>query len=76
MGALGPSGSNQGPQQPLTSEERCWRALERAWLPFAVGWKAVWWECVAVPDDVDDEEAFRTGELACLGVSQLNTFGI
>lgn len=33
-------------------------ALLQAWLPWAVGWKGVWWESVAAPDDVE-EGAFR-----------------
>ena len=35
--------------------------LLRAWEPFAVGHKGVWWEVVARPSDVevDDEAAFR-----------------
>ncbi|DBA72664.1 TPA: hypothetical protein ACH3X2_010405 [Trebouxia sp. C0005] len=24
-----------------------------------MGWKKVWWECVACPEDVEDEQAFR-----------------
>jgi hypothetical protein len=36
-------------------------ALLRAWEPFSVGWKAVWWETVARPADVEakDEAEFR-----------------
>lgn len=39
----------------------CWAALQRAWRPFAAAWKAPWWECVAVPEDVSDGAAFRQG---------------
>lgn len=31
------------------------RAIEAAWLPFAVGHKAAWWEQVVPPSDEDDE---------------------
>lgn len=34
-------------------------ALLQAWLPFHLGWKAAWWQCVALPEDVDDEAGFR-----------------
>ena len=36
-------------------------ALLRAWEPFSVGWKAVWWEAVARPADVEvrEEKEFR-----------------
>lgn len=40
-------------------------ALLQVWLPFAVGWKRLWWESVAVPEDVDDEQAFRA-QLRCV----------
>ena len=39
-----------------------WKALLEAWKPFQVAWKAPWWDCVAVPEDVDDEAGFRTGK--------------
>jgi hypothetical protein len=39
-----------------------WKALLEAWRPFQVAWKAPWWDCVAVPEDVDDEAGFRTGK--------------
>lgn len=35
------------------------RALVQAWAPFQLGWKRLWWECVALPEDVEDEEDFR-----------------
>lgn len=38
------------------------QALIQAWRPFAAGWKTTWWECVATPDDVTDEAAFRQGD--------------
>ncbi|KAG0566079.1 hypothetical protein KC19_7G037000 [Ceratodon purpureus] len=36
-------------------------ALSRAWEPFAMGFKLLWWETVALPSDVDpaDERQFR-----------------
>jgi hypothetical protein len=38
------------------------QALARAWLPYAVGWKRLWWEAVAVPRDVQQQEE-EGGEL-------------
>lgn len=49
------AGSGAGPEQ-------CWVALQAAWEPFAMGHKAVWWESVAVPEDVADEAEFRLSE--------------
>ncbi len=46
-------------------------ALRAAWLPFALGWKKPWWEAVACPEDVDDEEEFR-GELRQLASESLS----
>uniref|UniRef100_A0A7S3VR10 SET domain-containing protein n=1 Tax=Dunaliella tertiolecta TaxID=3047 RepID=A0A7S3VR10_DUNTE len=34
-------------------------ALLEAWMPLSMGWKRLWWESVAVPEDVEDEQAFR-----------------
>lgn len=34
-------------------------ALLAAWQPYQFGWKRCWWESMAVPDDVEDEEEFR-----------------
>ncbi|RZC46237.1 hypothetical protein C5167_039183 [Papaver somniferum] len=33
----------------------------RLWKPVSMGYKRRWWECVALPDDVDscDETSFR-----------------
>ncbi|KAG5545509.1 hypothetical protein RHGRI_017865 [Rhododendron griersonianum] len=35
--------------------------LSEAWKPVSMGYKIRWWECIALPDDVDscDEAAFR-----------------
>lgn len=35
--------------------------LHTAWKqsPYYYGWKGAWWDCVALPDDVDDEDSFR-----------------
>ncbi|KAK9835164.1 hypothetical protein WJX81_002351 [Elliptochloris bilobata] len=57
---------------PQRDPERCWEALRAAWLPFAVAWKAPWWECVARPDDVSaaEEGAFRA-ELRGLAADSL-----
>ncbi|KAL0052681.1 hypothetical protein WJX82_005986 [Trebouxia sp. C0006] len=37
----------------------CWEALLKGWQPYRMGWKKLWWECVACPEDVEDEQAFR-----------------
>lgn len=35
--------------------------LLKAWKPYSMGYKRRWWECIALPDDVDtcDESTFR-----------------
>ncbi|XP_071723211.1 histone-lysine N-methyltransferase ATXR2-like [Rutidosis leptorrhynchoides] len=33
--------------------------LLEAWKPISIGYKKRWWDCVTVPDDVDDEMKFR-----------------
>ncbi|XP_050208401.1 histone-lysine N-methyltransferase ATXR2 [Mercurialis annua] len=33
--------------------------LLEAWKPVSVGHKRRWWECISLPNDVDDEIAFR-----------------
>ncbi|XP_074296125.1 histone-lysine N-methyltransferase ATXR2-like [Silene latifolia] len=35
--------------------------LQKAWKPFSMGYKRRWWDCIALPEDVDksDEVAFR-----------------
>lgn len=50
-----------------SAEERNWAALQLAWRPYAAAWKAPWWECVAIPEDVSDAQAFRAGE-SCLSI--------
>ncbi len=45
-----------------TAEEANWRALRTAWQPIAAGFKAIWWKAVALPDDVFDEDEFRSSE--------------
>ncbi|KAJ9521056.1 hypothetical protein QJQ45_022775 [Haematococcus lacustris] len=67
------TGQEQGEQ--LASQEACpelssQAALAQAWLPLGVGWKAAWWEAVAVPEDVQDEAAFRE-ELRALAADSL-----
>lgn len=39
-------------------EDACWSALQDSWAPLKHAWKVVWWEGIAIPDDVDDEAAF------------------
>ncbi|KXZ55285.1 hypothetical protein GPECTOR_3g421 [Gonium pectorale] len=45
-------------------------ALLAAWRPFQHGWKKCWWDAVAVPEDVEDEEEFR-GQLRSLASDSL-----
>ncbi|GAX78651.1 hypothetical protein CEUSTIGMA_g6089.t1 [Chlamydomonas eustigma] len=56
-------GHDAGPLSSANEIAACgrdaWQALSAAWLPFTFGWKKAWWDSVAVPDDVDDEETFR-----------------
>lgn len=56
--ANGGSSSGEAAVAPAAAEA-VHAALRDAWLPFAVGWKRVWWESVAVPEDVEDEQEFR-----------------
>lgn len=37
-----------------------WAALQEAWKPFSVAWKAPWWESAATPEDMTPE-AFSAG---------------
>ena len=53
-----------GPSAGQGDPDSCWRALQAAWTPFAAAWRAPWWECVAVPEDVTDADGFRQGEQA------------
>ncbi|CAN8270382.1 unnamed protein product [Cochlearia groenlandica] len=51
--------------------------LLEAWKPVSVGYKRRWWDCIALPDDVDpsDEGAFRMQikNLACTSLELLKT---
>ena len=50
----------------LGCDERAaeWDDLRSAWTPFQAVHKKVWWELVPMPDDLDDEEAWRQ-QLRC-----------
>ncbi|KAF8391480.1 hypothetical protein HHK36_023785 [Tetracentron sinense] len=43
------------------SEDTCFSMLLEAWKPISMGYKKRWWDCIALPDDVDcvDEASFR-----------------
>lgn len=43
------------------SREERWQALLKGWEPYHMGWKKPWWQSVACPDDVDNEQEFRQG---------------
>ncbi|BDA42304.1 probable SET and MYND domain-containing protein 5 [Coccomyxa sp. Obi] len=68
--------SNSTPGSAESSEDRSWTALQRAWRPYAAAWKAPWWECVAIPEDVTDADAFRSDlrELASDSLELLKAF--
>ena len=34
-----------------------------------MGWKKAWWQCVACPEDVENEQAFRQGMTRSAAVS-------
>jgi len=51
---------------PLPSPEACWEALFDAWTPYSMGYKGIWWECVARPSDVPPEEETDFRECAFL----------
>ena len=52
----------------LQSENSCtfddWNALQRAWVPFSMAFKRVWWEAVATPSDIEPDD-FRE-QLKCV----------
>ncbi|XP_029117181.1 histone-lysine N-methyltransferase ATXR2 isoform X1 [Elaeis guineensis] len=43
------------------TDEFSFSLLMEAWKPISMGFKKRWWDCIALPDDVDsgDEESFR-----------------
>jgi SET domain len=45
-----------------TTGSKTWLALKKAWIPFSMGHKALWWEAVALPSDVpaEEEDQFRS----------------
>ena len=45
----------------VEGEDTYGKSLALAWKPFAVGWKSLWWDCVAIPTDIDDRDGFRKG---------------
>ena len=50
-------------------------ALSLAWRPFAAGWKQLWWDSVATPDDITDETAFRRGDIQATGFNHSKVLG-
>ncbi|XP_010240963.1 PREDICTED: histone-lysine N-methyltransferase ATXR2 isoform X2 [Nelumbo nucifera] len=46
---------------PNTLEDSSFSMLLEAWRPISMGYKRRWWDCIALPDDVDysDEASFR-----------------
>ncbi|CAH2053070.1 unnamed protein product [Thlaspi arvense] len=64
---------NKQAKQSVTKQS----LLLEAWKPVSVGFKRRWWDCIALPDDVDpsDEGAFRMQikDLACTSLELLKT---
>ncbi|KAF8067452.1 hypothetical protein N665_1153s0020 [Sinapis alba] len=64
---------NEQAKQSLSKQS----LLLEAWKPVSIGYKRRWWDCIALPDDVDpsDEGAFRTQikDLACTSLELLKT---
>nr|XP_016436451.1 PREDICTED: histone-lysine N-methyltransferase ATXR2-like [Nicotiana tabacum] len=52
---------HEGKGKQDISESRDFSLLLEAWKPVSVGYKRRWWDCIALPDDVDgsDEASFR-----------------
>lgn len=55
----GGSSAEEGSAGDGAAGSRISAALQAAWQPYLYGWKRPWWEAVAVPDDVEDEDEFR-----------------
>jgi hypothetical protein len=62
-------------QLQQNENESNWNALKKAWNPFSMGHKALWWECVALPSDVpaSEEDQFRN-DMKELAEDSLNLF--
>ena len=59
-GSPGPgSGSSSAPAAVPGDLAGSLAPLRAAWLPFQLGWKRLWWDSVALPEDVEGEEEFR-----------------
>ena len=33
-----------------------WIRLQEAWMPFSMAFKRLWWEAIAVPSDIDEDD--------------------
>ena len=44
-----------------TNKQQLQHALLKGWEPYHMGWKQPWWQSVACPADVDNEQEFREG---------------
>lgn len=49
---------NDGMDAETASSEAAWDALQRAWVPYSLGPKMLWWEVAPVPPVSPQEEAF------------------
>ncbi|PHT43230.1 hypothetical protein CQW23_17255 [Capsicum baccatum] len=54
-------GRHEGKGKQVISESIDFSLLGQAWKPVSMGYKRRWWDCIALPDDVDgsDEASFR-----------------
>ncbi|KAK4368452.1 hypothetical protein RND71_012244 [Anisodus tanguticus] len=52
---------HEGKGKQVISESIDFSLLGEAWKPVSMGYKRRWWDCIALPDDVDgsDEASFR-----------------
>ncbi|XP_060189067.1 histone-lysine N-methyltransferase ATXR2 isoform X1 [Lycium barbarum] len=48
---------HEGKGKQVISESIDFSLLGEAWKPVAMGYKRRWWDCIALPDDVDSDEA-------------------
>lgn len=58
-----------------SDESMKWHALRKAWIPFSMGHKALWWDAVALPSDVpsEEEDQFRS-DMKEMAEDSLNLF--
>ncbi|KAL5730979.1 Histone-lysine N-methyltransferase atxr2 [Ranunculus cassubicifolius] len=60
----------QEKNKELIGSANTFSILSEAWKPISMGYKKRWWDCVALPGDVDDEASFR-GQMRDLAFESL-----